>query len=657
MIYLVGNPQLMDNDVYKIATIEECINFCTNLEFIGVDTETNGFDPYTNKVLSLQLGNKQHQYVIDCSIYPINKFKHLLESKKLILQNAKFDLRFLYHAGVFPNQIWDTFLAERVLTAGIRDARKGLDYLAYKYCGAKLDKTVRGFIHRELLSTRVIKYAAQDVEFLEDILNCQYQELEKQKLKSAFELECQFTPVLAYIEYCGFKLDTKAWQSKMDEDIKVFKEAEDKLNQYIIDNNMREFMNTQYDLFNESLETNINWSSSKQVVKFFNSIGIPTKIEEKGVIKDSVDAKHISKHKHPIIPTYLDYKGAEKVVSTYGQNWLNAINKESQRIHTSFTQIMDTGRLSCGGKNKSTGEEYLNFQNIPSDEATRSCFVAEENNTLIVSDYSGQEQIVLANRSLDPNILEFYDQGLGDMHAFVASKMFKELETLSLDEIKKNHKDKRQLAKGAGFAINYGGQGITIANNLNVSLEVGNEVYESYFRAFPGLRNYFDKVKKQGLLDGYILISPITNRKCFLPFYEEYTKLKNEIDSEFWDRYRELKLKNDSEFLIAKDKVSRYFRMKGDIERMGLNYPIQGQSAEITKIACIYLYKQIMELNLINIVKIVNVVHDEIVVECPENMADKMSAIVQDSMEKAGKIYCTRVPLKADPMITKFWSK
>ncbi len=657
MIYLVGNPQVIKNNVYENATIEECITFCNSLEYIGVDTETNGFDPYINKVLSLQLGNKQHQYVIDCSIHSMSIFKDLLESKKLILQNAKFDLRFLYHHGIFPNQIWDTFLAERVLTAGIKDARKGLDYLAYKYCGAKLDKTVRGVIHKELLSSRVIKYAAQDVEYLEDILKCQYEELNKLNLKTAFELECQFTPVLAYIEYCGFKLDKQAWLNKMDSDLKLFKDAEDKLNQYIIDNNIVDFMETQYDLFNESISSNINWSSSKQVVKFFNKLGIPTKIEEKGTIKDSVDAKHISKHKHPIIPTYLEYKGAEKVVSTYGQNWLNAINYVSERIHTSFTQIMDTGRLSCGGKNKSTGEEYLNFQNIPSDDATRSCFIADEGNTLIVSDYSGQEQIVLANRSLDPNILEFYDQGLGDMHAFVASKMFKELESLSLDEIKSKHKDKRQLAKGAGFAINYGGQGITIANNLNVSLEVGNEVYESYFKAFPGLKGYFDKVKKQGLLDGFILISPITNRKCFLPFYEEYQKLKAEIDSDFWDRYRELKETGGREFAIAKDKVSRYFRMKGDVERMGLNYPIQGQSAEITKIACIYLYKEIINLNCINKIKIVNVVHDEIVVECPESMAEQVSIIVKECMEKAGDIYCTRVPLKADPMITKFWRK
>lgn len=112
--------------------------------------------------------------------------------------------------------------------------------------------------------------------------------------------------------------------------------------------------------------------------------------------------------------------------------------------------------MSSGQKgNPKRGIQQLpNMQNVPSDARTRSCFQSEEGNVLIVSDFSGQEQIVLANKSLDTDLLYFYSSGLSDMHSFIASKIFPELEGLTLDEIKDNHKGKRQIAKGAGFAIN-----------------------------------------------------------------------------------------------------------------------------------------------------------------------------------------------------------
>ena len=86
-------------------------------------------------------------------------------------------------------------------------------------------------------------------------------------------------------------------------------------------------------------------------------------------MKKSVESKVIEpqKDKSSIAPIYLEYKAAQKIVSTYGQNFLDQINPKSGRIHTQFNQLMDTGRLSCGGKNKQTKEEYLNLQNIPSD--------------------------------------------------------------------------------------------------------------------------------------------------------------------------------------------------------------------------------------------------------------------------------------------------
>jgi DNA polymerase-1 len=321
---------------------------------------------------------------------------------------------------------------------------------------------------------------------------------------------------------------------------------------------------------------------------------------------------------------------------------------------------MNTGRLSSGQKgDKKRGMPQLpNMQNIPSDNRTRGCFQSEPGNTLVVSDYSGQEQIVLANKSLDTDLLEFYSKGLGDMHSFIASKIFPELSNLTLDEIKDNHKQKRQIAKGAGFAINYGGTGITISQNLNISMEDGENVYKAYFKAFPGLANYFKQEKQRALKLGYIQFNNISGRKCYIPYFDEFQKLHKEIyeTDGFWDDYKLEKSKNSAKFInYFKPKVREYFMKRGDIERMSLNYPIQGTSADVTKLACVYFYRYLLENDLIFKVKVVNVVHDEIIVECPDELSSNISTILQKSMEDAGQVFCKVVKLKAEPVITTTW--
>ena len=170
MIYLVTNQQsLFTAAGYSMATVEESIEYLKTLEVIGFDTETRGMDPYTKDLLSMQLGDEQRQYVVDCSNVDPKLYKELLESKVLIMHNAKFDLRFLYYYSIVPTKIFDTFLVERILTTGLDTVRRSLDAVVYRYCKIELDKTIRGNIHREGLSTRVIKYAADDVKYLHQV--------------------------------------------------------------------------------------------------------------------------------------------------------------------------------------------------------------------------------------------------------------------------------------------------------------------------------------------------------------------------------------------------------------------------------------------------------------------------------------------------------
>lgn len=219
MIYLVTNQRSLFNSVgYIICDVEESLKYLNNLDIIAVDTETMGMDPYTCNLVSLQLGDNDKQYVIDVNTVDIKVYKELLESKTLIFHNAKFDLRFLYHHNIVPKKIFDTFLVERILFTGIDSARKSLDAVVHKYCKIELDKTVRGAIHREGLSTRVIKYAAYDVKFLHEVMRKQQVFLQEHNLTRTASLDNEFVKVLAYIEYCGFYLNPKDWQKKCEED-------------------------------------------------------------------------------------------------------------------------------------------------------------------------------------------------------------------------------------------------------------------------------------------------------------------------------------------------------------------------------------------------------------------------------------------------------
>lgn len=261
----------------------------------------------------------------------------------------------------------------------------------------------------------------------------------------------------------------------------------------------------------------------------------------------------------------------------------------------------------------------------------------------------------------DPALLEFYDNGLEDMHSFIASKMYPELKDLSLKEIKESHKDRRQESKIAGFVINYGGAPNNIADQLNKSIEDGERVFNAYFQAFPGLKTYFSKVKADGVARGYIAISERTNRKCYVDGYEEFRESEKEFTRAFWTKYRSEKEAylngRPNDFQPLKEKVSEYFKTKGALERKSLNYPIQGQSAEITKLSGIFFFKWIKEHGLLGIVKAVNQVHDENVIECPSSIDEIVKNALAEAMVKAGELYCTRVPLKVDPSIVPYWEK
>jgi DNA polymerase-1 len=657
---VIKNLKLKAEDNIVFCTKEQALSLLQSKDTLGFDSETLGFDPYTTDLITIQLGNDVHQFVIDVKSVDIQFFKELLETKELIGHNLKFDLKFLYHERIIPYKVYDTFLGEKTTRLGIDSHRCSLDACVYRHLGIVLDKTERKNINGKFTPSFIL-YSALDVAYLHKLKEIQLGILEKQGSLKSIELDNRFVKVLAYIEYCGIKLDEDKWRIKMGKTKLDLEKAEAELNEFVLENKMVKFIERQLDMFNTQVKASVNWNSSQQVVEFFKALGVDTKVVEKGVEKDTIEASHLGKFakEFPIIGNYLNYKQAQKDLGTYGENWIRLINPVSGRIHTQYKQLMNTGRLSSGGRNKETGEAYPNLQNIPSDEETRSCFVAENGNVIIGCDYTGQEQIVLVNKCLDANLLEFYDKNLGDMHSFVASKMYDELDGMDLDEIKKKHKDKRQSAKVAGFAINYGGSGIGIADQLGLSVEQGQKIYDAYFAAFPGLKAYFDEAKKFGVDNGYVLISEVTGKKSYVDYYDEFLEAKKAVGVKgFWDNYKKHREHKTASYSKIKQQVSTFFSKKGQIERMSLNYPIQGQSSEITKLSCVYFWEDyLLPNNLLFTVKFINTVHDENLVECPESLSGEIANALESAMVKAGAVFCKRVPLKADPCIEKFWRK
>lgn len=358
MIYLVSNQaNLYDSNLFVKISIEEAIDMLSKLDYISTDTETQGLDAYTKKLLLLQLGNKDFQILFDIESFEYKipqSLKQFLNNSKatFILQNAKFDLKFLFNQKVFLNRVYDTMLVEIILTNGMQYDGRDLQTIADKYCNVYLDKSVRGEIITKGLNSAVLVYGAKDIMYLEDIMNKQMALVKSLSLEKAVELDNNFVIVLAYVEYMGIKLDYEKWKVNADSNVRKAGELKTQLENLLLKDKKMKWFSGMQDLFTGQQECIINWDSPKQVIELFKEYGINVVIKEKGEEKESIDAKVLDPQKNSfeILPIYLDYKAVQKEISTYGYNWKKYINPLTGRIHTTFKQLMDTGRLSSGSK-------------------------------------------------------------------------------------------------------------------------------------------------------------------------------------------------------------------------------------------------------------------------------------------------------------------
>ena len=643
MIYLVShNKSLFKTDKYIEATIEQAMSVLLPLKLCQLDTETKGLDCHTKALLTIQLGNKDNQVVIDwTTLTPREKqiVKNYLESDRLFLGwNLMFDLTFLYVQGIYPKHIWDGMIVEQLLYLGYpaQMREKSLKAAAWNYLNINIDKTVRGKIVNDGLTTEVVIYAAGDVTYIEDIKEKQDIEVEKQGMKLAVELECEFVKSLAYFKYCGVHLDITKWKAKMTKDQAKLDKAISELNAWVvawdkenphngydiqypelkypkysadypaevkrlIKDGYKRFpqedlqtpdgkvdaykkviknqftrIDTQGDLFT-GFDTEpkcvINWSSQKQVIPLFELLGINVETFDKKTKqkKKSIEANVLKPQKNdfPIIPIFLEYQEAAKVVSTYGQNWLNAINPKTGRIHADFHSIgTDTARVSSGG-----GVWKLNMQNLPHDPETRACFTSEEGNAWLSADYQSQESRIIASVSKDEKMIDLFEHGCGDVHSLVAYMSYPNIipRDTKIEDIKELYHNWRQKAKSIEFAINYGGDYNTISKNDGIPVEEAKEIYDNFMEGFPGIKRYQDYCRAAVMRDGYILLNPLTGHRAHIYDAEELKETHNKMQEPgFWEYYQNVKKRNPQDEIVQ--EVRHYMQRKAASEKQSINY-------------------------------------------------------------------------------------
>ena len=656
MIYLVTNQILPESDSYQRVTPRESLDILEPLTIVGLDTETEGLDVYTKKLLLLQLGCYDFQVVIDCTTIDINIYKEYLESDRTFLGwNLKFDLKFLFHNRIVPINLYDGFLAEKLMWLGYPAGTHpmSLKHAADEYLGIDLDKTIRGQIIWKGLCDDVIVYAADDVKYLERIMNLQHDKLSEKDLLTAIVYENKFVLPLAYCEYCGMKLDIDKWKEKMKTDNLRKQKALESCNNWIL-KNCPEFTkkNMQGDLFtgfNTEPVVSINLNSAKQLIPLFKKYNVDITVEAGS--KDSIDAKVLKpqEKKCSFIPIYLDYKEAVKVTSTYGENFIEQINPVSGRIHTNYNQLgAGTTRISSGGNDKENKIKYLNFLNLPKEKETRGCFIAESGNKWISMDYNGQESCLMASIANDKAMLDEIMYGDKDLHTLTAKLVFKEIpKNATAAEVKSKFHDQRDQAKGYEFAFNYAGNDTTIMRNFGLTAERAKEIYDSYMEGFNGLKAYQEFRKKEWIRLGYILLNPLTGHKNYIYDYDKLLAVSSKFkEPGFWEYYREMKVSNPECDTVK--EVREYFKKKSTYDRYSVNYPIQATGSMCLRVALVNFFKYLRKNNLLFKVLICVTPYDEINCEAPEAISEQVVEKLHECMANAGDYFCTRCKLDAD---------
>ena len=395
-------------------------------------------------------------------------------------------------------------------------------------------------------------------------------------------IELPLVGVLAKMEHLGIGVDVSRLTALRDELVT----QTERLKQIIHDQAGEEF--------------NVNSTKQLQVVLFENLGLTPAKKTKTGY---STDAQTLEKMKddHPIIKSLMEYREVEKLRSTYGEGLLNEIG-EGDRIRATFNQtVARTGRLSS---------DAPNLHNVPirteRGRVFREVFVAQKNWGLIVADYNQIELRCIAHLAEDPGLIKAFTDGQ-DIHTTTAAQIF------GVDDGKVTSAQ-RSKAKMVSYGLAYGMEAYGLAQRLGISNKEASGILDSYFAAFPSVKNYMEKTIQLARDKGY-------------------------TETLFGRRRRIPELSSDN------------FRIRQAAERQAMNAGIQGLAADIFKVALVNLDKRIADENLES--RIVLQVHDEVILECPSDEISEAQSLTVETMRAA---FDLMVPLEVNVSSGQSWA-
>lgn len=489
MIYYVGN-NLFSHEGIEDSTIDEALAYCKSRKLLGVDIETTrkyargvypekvykpGLDPIVSKICMLQVGDLEHQYIIDARVTDISGFKDVFEDRNIlkVFHNAKFEGKFfLTHLDSRIFNVWDTMITEQVLYNGL-PIGFSLEALMYRYLDIKpiqqltlfdsievspaqvqkkaelyflagidrsteeieeeltqeayekefIDKSTRlGFINigDRPFTLKEIKYGAQDIVAPIKIYH------EQKKGRGEYQpdprMENAFTQVLADVETKGMFFSSSKWLNVYEENKKIYTRRLDQLNNYVKDNWL-DFCGTM-NLFSGKPECAIKWTSNKDVMKFFKHLDICPQHTSKatGRVSYTVGAKTV----FGTLPN--DYKDAffknespEEIKDFQDLKLAYLLFRKSEQAITTFGKDWLKYVHPVTRKIHSSFRQMMhttrlsstnpNIQNIPASKEYRSCFISEDPYSTLCADYSSQEVRVLAQVSGVKALRDFFIKG------------------------------------------------------------------------------------------------------------------------------------------------------------------------------------------------------------------------------------------------------
>jgi DNA polymerase I len=583
---------------------------------VGVDLETTGLDPQMKPARTRIISICAEETVAVFDVWKIGsgvrRVIDFLANPGIvkIFHNAKFDLKFLMHdlgcPDLFP--LFDTQIAAQLVDLGDRFGKHDLGYCAEHYLKVHLRKdTGRKQWSDSTFPPHKIAYAANDAAVLPPLRATLMEIGREHGLLRAYKLEFEAVLPTARMELNGFKPDRRRW-SEVTARAKVkMLDAQEKILELL-----PPVKNDTLPLFAGT--PHFNLGSNDELKERLEAAGVdlprlaseddflePAPGVERAKGKTTLMSDKMAQvaDTHELIPLVIEYSQHRKSVTSYGKKILRFVNPYDLRFHADFRQI---GTVTT---RYSVKEPPLH--GIPKRGEHRECFVAEPGWKLVWADYSQIELRILAELSGDRNMLKAFLEGL-DLHTQTASLLWG-IDYALVQEIQ------RRRAKDLNFGIPYGVGPTRFAERAGITISEAKKIMGDHARKYPQENEYLKNAAHSAVVNGYC--ETLSGKMMHFAF----------------DR-------SDQKQVAA-------------VERHGKNYPIQGSSADITKTALRLVHDNTDG----EVAKIVNCVHDEIVMEIREDRVDDQAVVLRQAMVEAGEQFLKTVPVVVDVEVNDYWKK